>query len=46
MSTISFIIDKMAKGKHPLAAGAVRPDKILHPKSRKVKKVQRMEIHK
>eukprot|EP00096_Caligus_rogercresseyi_P009314 TRINITY_DN3142_c0_g1_i1.p1 TRINITY_DN3142_c0_g1~~TRINITY_DN3142_c0_g1_i1.p1 ORF type:complete len:190 (-),score=34.95 TRINITY_DN3142_c0_g1_i1:109-678(-) len=36
----------MAKGKHPPAKGAIRPDKILHPYSRKVKKLQHKEYQK
>ena len=30
----------MAKGKHAPAKGAVRPDKVVHPKSRKAKKIE------
>ena len=33
----------MAKGKHKPAPGAVRPDKVLHPQSRKVKKLHGKE---
>ena len=29
----------MVKGKHKPAPGALRPDKVLHPQSRKVKKL-------
>ena len=36
----------MAKGKHAPAPGAVRKDKVLHPESRKVKKLQAKEIRK
>ncbi len=33
----------MAKGKHAPAKGAVREDKVIHPKSRKAAKMHRME---
>ena len=36
----------MAKGKHKPAPGAVRPDKVLHPQSRKVKKLHGKEVRK
>ena len=35
----------MAKGKHAPAPGAVREDKVLHPNSRKAKKLQRDTLH-
>jgi len=35
----------MAKGKHPPSAGAIREDKVLHPLSRKVKKLSKQETH-
>ena len=31
---------QMAKGKHAPAKGAVRPDKVIHPKSRKAMKIE------
>ena len=36
----------MAKGKHKPAPGAIRPDKVLHPQSRKVKKLHGKEVRK
>ncbi len=36
----------MAKGKHAPAKGAVRPDKVIHPKSRKAGKLQAKEQRK
>ncbi|XP_040576766.1 translation machinery-associated protein 16 [Lepeophtheirus salmonis] len=36
----------MAKGKHAPAKGAVNPDKVLHPYSRKVKRIQNKEYRK
>ena len=36
----------MAKGKHKAAPGAVRPDKVLHPQSRKVKKLHGKAVRK
>ena len=36
----------MAKGKHKPAPGAVRPDRVLHPQSRKVKKLHGKEVRK
>ena len=36
----------MAKGKHRPAPGAIRPDKVLHPQSRKVAKLHRKENRK
>lgn len=36
----------MAKGKHRPAPGALRPDKVLHPQSRKVKKLHKKEVRK
>ena len=37
---------QMAKGKHAPAKGAVRPDKVIHPKSRKAMKIQSKEQRK
>ena len=34
----------MAKGKHKPAPGALRPDKVLHPQSRKVKRLHGKEV--
>ncbi|CAB4056291.1 RRB1 [Lepeophtheirus salmonis] len=39
-------INIMAKGKHAPAKGAVNPDKVLHPYSRKVKRIQNKEYRK
>ena len=36
----------MAKGKHRPAPGAIRPDKVLHPQSRKVAKMHKKENRK
>ena len=36
----------MVKGKHKPAPGAVRPDKVLHPQSRKVKRLHGKEVRK
>ena len=36
----------MAKGKHKPAPGAVRPDKVLHPQSRKVKRLHTKVVRK
>ena len=36
----------MAKGKHKPAPGAIRPDKVLHPQSRKVKRLHGKEVRK
>ena len=36
----------MVKGKHKPAPGAVRADKVLHPQSRKVKRLHSKEVRK
>ena len=41
-----FYFRNMAKGKHAPAKGAVREDKVLHPKSRKVAKLHNKEQRK
>ena len=40
------LICRMAKGKHRPAPGAIRPDKVLHPQSRKVAKLHKKENRK
>lgn len=45
-STRFIGISVMAKGKHKPAPGAVRPDKVLHPQSRKVSKLHKQESRK
>ena len=39
-------VHRMAKGKHRPAPGAIRPDKVLHPQSRKVAKLHKKENRK
>ncbi len=41
-----FAVVKMAKGKHAPAPGAVRKDKVIHPKSRKAAKMHHKEYRK
>ncbi len=43
---LAFFSVRMAKGKHAPAPGAVRHDKVLHPKSRKLQKLQSREQRK